>query len=70
MKLIVFGLGTLLFASLLLNLYFYRWKLKGKRNISYDARKLLHALLDDPAILKIDVIDKSSILLRSPREME
>lgn len=56
--------------SIALNIYQYATKIKAKeRPLKVDAQELLAELLNGSAVVKIDVIDKSRIFLRSPKSL-
>lgn len=64
--------ASLLALSVLVNLlltYLYIRKNKTTVTHSIDARELLRELLSGSALLKIQVVDKDSIFLRSPKDL-
>lgn len=64
---------SLLFAlAMLLNIILFYMLMKksgSKTTHSIEARELLKDLLDGSALIKIQVIDKESIFLRSPKDL-
>ena len=63
-------LASLLFISLSANAYFYRRKpLKSEPRLDVSASDLLHDLTRrGTSIVKIEVVDVSNLLLRSPKQ--
>lgn len=63
----------LCFVSLSLNafliIYFTKVKPKPKQEFTYDAQAILRDLATGPALIKVEYVDRSEVLLRSPRNM-
>lgn len=70
MEFTVVFLSISLIISIIFNAYLFLRFSKKKRVLSMDAQALLHDLSDGRTILKIDVLDKAALFLRSPRDME
>ena len=49
--------------------YYLLGKQKKSKQLTTDAKEVLRDLLNGETLLKIEVVDKSSIFLRSPRDL-
>lgn len=54
------------FANVILTVLFLK-KPKTKTEVTYDAQAVLRDLATGPALIKIEYVDRSEVLLRSPR---
>lgn len=67
---ILYLLASLLGLSCALNFVFaYFLRIKPKKNVqqTYDVQALLRDLASGPALIKVEYLDRSDVLLRSPR---